>query len=424
MRIRVLMLAVILGSLASGLVAMLAPQEAEAIPAFSRQTGESCSTCHTAFPKLNQTGQNFRTNGFRFPEDKEWHDIQDMKHVPISGEVEVEAEFTKERGVGAGGQETLLKIDEVALLAGAPIGKEGRVSAYGVLDFAQGNVNVGQAYGQVNDLAGATGQGLLNVKVGQFDVALPFLSHSQRVIKQRYFAQEALGILGARRNGGSTEAEAPEVYSTGVELNGHLIQKELLGGITHRYAIGIFQPKSLGGINHLGFPGLYATYSIHFLERFTLGAIYKRDVVNSELDPLIPTGKKGVDKWGIAGEVKLGPFIATAGYFRSDGLPATGNGSLTSATYNRALQNYMAEVLFIPHDIPFIPNKKFVLGGRFDHIDQELAQSSSRTTVMGRYYIAPSVYLQGEWRVHDGGGVAGASSQDSYAARGFLVALY
>ena len=78
-----------------------------------------------------------------------------MKHVPISGEVEVEAEFTKERGVGAGGQETLLKIDEVALLAGAPLGKEGRVSAYGVLDFAQGHVNVGQAYGQVNDLIGA-----------------------------------------------------------------------------------------------------------------------------------------------------------------------------------------------------------------------------------------------------------------------------
>ena len=34
MRIRVLMLAVMLGSLASGLVALLAPQEAEAIPAF------------------------------------------------------------------------------------------------------------------------------------------------------------------------------------------------------------------------------------------------------------------------------------------------------------------------------------------------------------------------------------------------------
>jgi len=423
MRICRLMVAVMLGSLASGLVAMLAPQEAEAIPAFSRQTGESCSTCHTAFPKLNQTGQNFRTNGFRFSEDKEWFDIQDMKHVPISGEIEVEAEFNKEHGVGAGGQETLLKIDELALLAGAPLGKEGRFSGYGVLNFSEGNVAVGQAYGQVNDLIGQKAHGLLNVKLGQFDIALPFLSSTQRVIKQRYFAQEALGVLGARGDGGSTESEAAEYYNTGVELNGQVVSKEA-GGITHRYAIGMFQPKSLGGINHLGFPALYATYSIQFFERFTLGAIYKRDVVNSALDPSIPTGKKGVDKWGIAGEVKLGPFIATAGYFRSDGLPETGNGTLTSATYNRALQNYMAEILFIPHDIPFLPNKKLVLGGRFDHIDQELAQSSSRTTVMGRYYIAPSVYLQGEWRVHDGGSVAGTPGVDSFGARGFLVALY
>ena len=423
MRIRLLLLAVLLSSSVSALMTMIVPNEAKAIPAFSRQTGESCSTCHTAFPKLNQTGQNFRTNGFRFPEDKEWFDIQDMKHVPISGEVEVEAEFNKEHGVGAGGQETLLKIDEVALLAGAPIGKEGRFAGYGVLNFAEGNVNVGQAYGQVNDLIGQHGHGVLNAKVGQFDIALPFLSSTQRVIKQRYFAQEAMGILGARGDGGSTESEAAEYYNTGVELNGQVVSKEA-GGIIHRYAIGMFQPKSLGGINHLGFPGLYATYSINFLERFTIGAIYKRDVVNSALNPLIPEGKRGVDKWGIAGEVKLGPFIATAGYFRSDGLPEAGNGILTNATHNRSIQNYMAEVLFIPHDIPFLPNKKLVLGGRFDHIDQELAQSSSRTTFMGRYYITPSVYLQGEWRVHDGGSVAGTPALDSFGARGFLVALY
>ena len=62
------------------------------------------------------------------------------------------------------------------------------------MNFAQGNVGVGQAYGQVNDLIGETGHGLLNVKVGQFEIGLPFLSSSQRVIKQRYFAQEANSV--------------------------------------------------------------------------------------------------------------------------------------------------------------------------------------------------------------------------------------
>lgn len=131
MRRYVLLLTILLSILTSCLTELFAPSEAEAIPAFSRQTGESCSTCHVAYPKLNQTGQNFRTNGFRFPEDKEWQDVQDLKHVPLSAEIEVEAEYTKTRGTGASGQESLLKIDEVELLAGAPLGKEGRFSGYG-----------------------------------------------------------------------------------------------------------------------------------------------------------------------------------------------------------------------------------------------------------------------------------------------------
>lgn len=416
MRIRMLVVTGMLSVVVSVLVGVVAPKTAEAIPAFSRQTEKSCSTCHSAFPKLNQTGQNFRTNGFRFPEDKEWNEVQDLKHVPLSFEVEVEGEFNKTRGAGASAQETLLKIDELALLAGTPLGKDGRFSGYGVVNFAEGNVAMGQAYGQVNDLIGETGHGLLNAKVGQFEVALPFLSSTQRVIKQRYFAQEALGILGARRQGGSTDSEAVEIYNTGVELNGQIVGKEA-GDITHRYAVGVFQPKSLNDGNHLGFPGLYATYAINFFENFNLGLIYKRDVVNSALDPFTPNDKAGVNKWGASGDAKIGPFIATVGYFRSDGLPATGNGLLTNAIYNRALQNYMAEILFIP-------NKKWVVGGRFDHIDQELAQSSSRTTVMGRYNISSSVYLQGEWRIHDGGAVQGAPAQDSYNGRVFLVALF
>ena len=201
MSIRGIAYTVMLSVGAAGLLAVFAPQEAAAIPAFSRQTGKSCTTCHSAFPKLNQTGQNFRTNGFRFPEDGEWNDVQDLKHVPLSAEIEVEAEFNKDRS-GSGGAKTpqasLLKIDEIELLAGTPLGKTGRASGYGVVNFAEGSVGIGQAYAQVNDLIGATGHGMLNIKAGQFDIALPFLSHSQRVIKQRYFAQSQLGILGSR----------------------------------------------------------------------------------------------------------------------------------------------------------------------------------------------------------------------------------
>ena len=39
------------------------------IPAFARKYRTSCSTCHTAAPKLNVLGEAFQLNGYRFPEN-------------------------------------------------------------------------------------------------------------------------------------------------------------------------------------------------------------------------------------------------------------------------------------------------------------------------------------------------------------------
>src|SRR5437868_2106902 len=43
----------------------------QAIPAFSRQNGTSCSTCRLDFPKLNDFGKAFKDAGFKFPKDDE-----------------------------------------------------------------------------------------------------------------------------------------------------------------------------------------------------------------------------------------------------------------------------------------------------------------------------------------------------------------
>ena len=44
---------------------------ASAIPAFARQYGTSCSTCHVDFPKLNDFGKAFKDAGFKFPKNDE-----------------------------------------------------------------------------------------------------------------------------------------------------------------------------------------------------------------------------------------------------------------------------------------------------------------------------------------------------------------
>ncbi len=38
--------------------------EAEAVPAFARKLKENCSACHTAFPKLNAFGRQYKKNGY------------------------------------------------------------------------------------------------------------------------------------------------------------------------------------------------------------------------------------------------------------------------------------------------------------------------------------------------------------------------
>jgi len=46
-------------------------RSSHAIPAFSRQYGTSCATCHIDFPKLNDFGKAFKDAGFKFPRDDE-----------------------------------------------------------------------------------------------------------------------------------------------------------------------------------------------------------------------------------------------------------------------------------------------------------------------------------------------------------------
>src|ERR1700722_1793185 len=52
---------------------------ANAIPAFSRKYQTSCTTCHNNYPELNDFGEAFKKNGFKFPKDDE----QFVKEPPV-----------------------------------------------------------------------------------------------------------------------------------------------------------------------------------------------------------------------------------------------------------------------------------------------------------------------------------------------------
>src|SRR5208282_4474905 len=47
------------------LVASLVTQ-ADAVPLFARQTGQTCAACHNGFPELTPYGRLFKLNGYTF----------------------------------------------------------------------------------------------------------------------------------------------------------------------------------------------------------------------------------------------------------------------------------------------------------------------------------------------------------------------
>jgi hypothetical protein len=52
-------------------VVLASAPRSSAIPAFSRKYQTSCTTCHSNYPELNDFGEAFKKNGFKFPQDDE-----------------------------------------------------------------------------------------------------------------------------------------------------------------------------------------------------------------------------------------------------------------------------------------------------------------------------------------------------------------
>lgn len=51
--------------LVAGATLTVAPRKAEATAAYASQTGQPCTKCHSAPPKLNATGEKFKKNGYK-----------------------------------------------------------------------------------------------------------------------------------------------------------------------------------------------------------------------------------------------------------------------------------------------------------------------------------------------------------------------
>ncbi|HUM11217.1 MAG TPA: hypothetical protein VLT82_09745 [Myxococcaceae bacterium] len=92
MKVRVLVVA-------AAALAVLLPGPAQAIPAFARKYNVACSTCHEAWPKLNDFGQLFRDNGYRMNRGKDNPTEQPGAYWPIAMRTTVGYQYAEQEGV-------------------------------------------------------------------------------------------------------------------------------------------------------------------------------------------------------------------------------------------------------------------------------------------------------------------------------------
>ena len=375
----------LLSALTILLCSFFAASSAEAFPSFARHVGRDCGYCHTAFPKLNDTGRTYLANGYRFEAEGEWKDVKDLQSIPVSFEVEVEWLYDNIRTAGVWAEASDLKVEEAEVIAGGAFGREGRVSALFSVAVEQANDGafdtvIPKAIVQVNDLFGPAGAGRLNLRAGIDEVGLPFFRPASTPISNAMTAETLIKVIGASERL--------------IELNGSF-SSEGAKTIAHRYRAGVVR-EPVESDNKL--KGFYASWAATIDEALSFGAIFRAGQES------ISGQDNSYQRYGVVAEAETGPFIFTAGYFRSNEEGgADGDDFLVEALY-------------------FI--KKYTLGARFEAAGFEGSETLRSQTYMLRYDMLSSAYVQFEYRHReDSDRVAGGGELED-KARLILTALF
>jgi hypothetical protein len=205
----------------------------QAIPAFARMYGISCSTCHIDFPKLNDFGKAFKDAGFKFPKDDESR----IKIPPVMLGAPANAELWPKAiwpGTIPGIPPIGFRMNNYFQYTGGSSGKFAALTPAGTLPpfvpstdfetgsfslFTAGNFGSGIAF-WVDDyisVSGANGNGglgeaylkfvdvgrlmklpkdFLNLRIGQFELELPFTQiHSIWTSPYDIYLQSNIGAM-------------------------------------------------------------------------------------------------------------------------------------------------------------------------------------------------------------------------------------
>ncbi len=197
--------------------------KAMAIPAFARKYGTSCSTCHSNFPELNDFGEAFKKNGFKFPKDDETFSKQPpvllgapaqrqmFPKAVYPGEIPADlpigfrysgfASYNNRRPLNLGfvPRTDLFTPNTFTVIAAGSMGPD--FSFWIDDDLSTGGEGsaggLGDGYLKVNDLGRVLKlpKDTLNVRFGQFELDLPF-SEARSINPSGYDVYDQASVAG------------------------------------------------------------------------------------------------------------------------------------------------------------------------------------------------------------------------------------
>jgi hypothetical protein len=216
------------------LVMLASVPKGSAIPAFSRKYQTSCTTCHNNYPELNDFGEAFKKNGFKFPKDDEVF----VKEPPVllgskaqkeafpgavyPGEIpgylpiafRYEGNFTLNRKQPAGSiqpgsftpRTDLFAPNTFTIISAGSFGQNLSFWIDDDISVGAANANGGMGDGwlKYSDLGHGIGlpKNALNVRFGQFELDLPFTQAKTIYLSPFDIYNEAAvaGSLGTANN--------------------------------------------------------------------------------------------------------------------------------------------------------------------------------------------------------------------------------
>jgi hypothetical protein len=301
-----------------GIVMFVFVSPASAIPAFARKYSLRCTSCHEAWPVLNDFGRSFRDNGYQLRLGRDDTVTADPGYWPVAVHITPTYQYTKvtnqatDQGVKDIGSGAVADAGMDLLMAGV-LTKDISFLVVPTGFASDGNVHLESYWAYFSRVI--NNSDWFNVRIGQHEIDLPASGHRPLSLSDNYLLYSYHpGVPG----GSNLSAYDMGENQRGLEFLGHN-QSD-----TTRYSVSVFSAHdSLGSAAALSSPSFYGHFQKYFhfkdgpISEFEVGvwgvqANYPTQFLTSGGVPIPGSGShlEASTRYGVEANVWIGPTVA------------------------------------------------------------------------------------------------------------------